>query len=359
MIPAADYSTDKREREKMSVLAIDDDPTQRLLIGAALEGDVEIIEAENGLIASQALEQRHFDIAICDLHMPVMDGFGLIEQVRTRPETRHMPIIVVTGRDDVVAIERAFALGATSFLCKPINWGIFRHQVRYVLKVSQTERALRAERDAAERLARFRQDGLAALSGEIEHLVDAMHGLAKGGAASSEPAALVEIGAAAARLTAVRRRVERASDLLTGAVSFIPQRHNAMELVRVSLDRLGGAAAANVEVSGGEDLHIACDHDLAIEALAEILKNAIRFSPPGRKAHVRIVAAPPHRVRFEIVDFGPGMPEQAADLDATSGCRRGLGLTIAKAIIDRHGGHLGIISEPEGGTDVFLSLPSA
>ena len=140
----------------ITALVVDDDPTSRLLVGVALEGHLATVEAENGLVAVHALEAQTFDIAIVDLDMPVMDGFGVIERARARPETRHLPIIVVTGRDDIVAIERAFALGATSFLSKPINWNIFRHQVGYVLKVARAEREIRTARDKAERLASFR-----------------------------------------------------------------------------------------------------------------------------------------------------------------------------------------------------------
>ena len=133
------------------MLVVDDDPTSRTLAGAALAGHVSLVrEAENGRVAVERMEEEEFDLAIVDLEMPVLDGFGVVEWARAQARTRHLPIIIVTGRDDVVAIERAFALGATSFLCKPINWNVLRHQVRYVHRTAKLERAIRGEKARVE-----------------------------------------------------------------------------------------------------------------------------------------------------------------------------------------------------------------
>ena len=121
-----------READRLrpdAILVADDDPTQRLIVTQTLGDEFgPVVEAENGKIAVDRLGERAFRLAVVDLDMPVLDGFGVIANARAAPETRFLPIIVVTSRDDVVAIERAFALGATSFICKPLNWSIFRHQ---------------------------------------------------------------------------------------------------------------------------------------------------------------------------------------------------------------------------------------
>jgi two-component system chemotaxis response regulator CheY len=73
-----------------TVMVADDDPTSRVLVGAALEGHFsKIVEAENGLLAVQALDRENFDVAIVDLDMPVLDGFGVIQRARARAETRY------------------------------------------------------------------------------------------------------------------------------------------------------------------------------------------------------------------------------------------------------------------------------
>lgn len=347
------------------VLVVDDDPTSRLLAGTALKDQMSVVEAENGLVALDALERQTFDIAILDLDMPVMDGFAVIERARARPETRYLPIIVVTGREDVVSIERAFALGATSFLCKPINWNVFRHQVDYVLKVARVERRLRAANHDLEQLAALRSRELAVLEREVEKAADSIAHLPDGG-----PGALQDVGKAGERLRLTMRRVNRASDILTGAAGFAQRAVDAGEVIAAAIDAVrrtaGAEAAGRIEVFASEPLQVLCDESLVSDALVEVLQNALSASPADKKVELRVVDAPPEHVRFEIKDSGTGIAEYRLELgidelapEHGTGSRPGLGLVLAKAVVDRHGGHFGIMSEPGQGTEVFLSLPAA
>jgi two-component system sensor histidine kinase/response regulator len=368
MAAAAATTMDRAEANaNASVLVIEDDPTSRLLVAAALEGHVgRVHEAENGLIGVQALEGQPFDLAIVDLDMPVMDGFAVIERARTEPDTKHMPIIVITGRDDVLAIERAFALGATSFICKPINWAVFRHQVGYVLQVAKAERDARYAKDHAEMLAQLRQRALVAIAHVIRSVAD------------GEPSASVENftlpgGDEPALRAGVREvlwRVKRADVLLSGDSEFDPQPVEATALVQDVSEQvaamLGAKTAARITVDV-PPLQLHCDRRLAGEALSEVLINALTHSPEGQQVHIAAVHAPPDRIRFEIVDHGPGVPEHVLDRVfgrlQDSGApgetsHLGLGLAMARAIVARHGGHLGIMSEPDVGTEAFLSFPS-
>jgi two-component system sensor histidine kinase/response regulator len=334
-----------------TVLVADDDPTSRLLIGAALEGHVsDIVEAENGAAAVRALERQRFELAILDLDMPVLDGFGVIEKARALPGSRHLPIIVVTGRDDVLAIERAFALGATSFLCKPINWNVFRHQVDYVRRVARVERDMRVALEKSERLAAARLVALAALEGEAQRRGAQDHGLAR------------------ERLPALVARERRVLEILTGTTPFVPRRADAGRLAAEAIESvaatLGGEAAARVEMRCGATSGVWCDPRIAGEALAALLEGALEVSAGPVRLGIADVAGA--RIRFEILDGGPGMAEEILEggLAAIAGSggagpRLALGIACAEATAERHGGHFGILSEPGIGTEMFLSLPAA
>ena len=79
------------------ILAVDDDPTSRMLTRATLEDHLgKVTEAENGLLAVQTLERQEFDLAIVDLDMPVMDGLAAAEEV----ERKGIPVILVSGHPD-------------------------------------------------------------------------------------------------------------------------------------------------------------------------------------------------------------------------------------------------------------------
>lgn len=355
-----------------TVMVADDDPTSRVLVGAALEGHFSrIVEAENGLLAVQALERESFDVAIVDLDMPVMDGFGVIERARARAETRYLPIIVITGRDDVVAIERAFALGATSFLAKPINWNIFRHQVGYVLQVARVERETRTAKERAERIAAFRERGIAALQKEFGKAADA---IIRAAAEASEPGqarAIGELGATGVRLRDVLVRLRRASEILTGMLEPEPRRVRAGRIASSAIDRvkaaLGAYAAERIEVAAGlGDVEIMCDPPLAAEALASVLENALLFS--HGEVSIAVVSAPPDRVRFEVQDRGRGIPEYMLDVGfeafrpggphSDDRLHLGLGIPTAKALVEQQGGYFDLMSEFGRGTEAFLSFPA-
>jgi signal transduction histidine kinase/DNA-binding response OmpR family regulator len=86
--------------ERGSVLVVDDDATLRRLVVETLARDGrELREASNGLDALVAIAAQRPDVLILDLMMPGLDGFGVLEQLRDRPETRRLPVVVLTARD--------------------------------------------------------------------------------------------------------------------------------------------------------------------------------------------------------------------------------------------------------------------
>jgi two-component system, sensor histidine kinase and response regulator len=104
----------------------------------------------DGASALSLLSASPFDIALLDIEMPAPDGFSLLEQIRAEPKLCHLPVIMLTGHEDIASIDRAFSLGANSFVTKPVNWRLLSYHVRYVLRASRVERELRQARGQAE-----------------------------------------------------------------------------------------------------------------------------------------------------------------------------------------------------------------
>jgi diguanylate cyclase (GGDEF)-like protein len=120
-----------------AVLVVDDDPVARRLIRATLaRAGFEVIEAGDGEQALAVLRHRLPDLVLMDVSMPVMDGFSACAELRKLPRGDRVPVVMITGLDDVQSIERAFEVGATDFITKPINWPILAHRVRYMLRAS-------------------------------------------------------------------------------------------------------------------------------------------------------------------------------------------------------------------------------
>ena len=125
------------------ILVVDDDPTARILMQASLQqaGFVVQVAAD----AQEALQLFHgasFDLVMSDVEMPGMDGFELCARLRAESDVP-VPVVMVTGMDDLASIDRAFEAGATDFLPKPINWSLLGHRVRYILRASAAMSELR------------------------------------------------------------------------------------------------------------------------------------------------------------------------------------------------------------------------
>ncbi len=120
-----------------SILVVDDDAGGRRLTRATLaRAGFAVVEAGNGRLALDQLEKELPDLVLMDVSMPEMDGFTACTELRRLPGGTRVPVIMMTGLDDVQSIERAFEVGATDFITKPINWAILPHRVRYILRAS-------------------------------------------------------------------------------------------------------------------------------------------------------------------------------------------------------------------------------
>lgn len=119
------------------ILVVDDDAGGRRLTRATLSrAGFDVVEAEDGAKAIAAVQQGMPDLVLMDVSMPVKDGFTACEELRALPGGQNIPVVMMTGLDDVQSIERAFRVGATDFITKPINWPILAHRVRYMLRAS-------------------------------------------------------------------------------------------------------------------------------------------------------------------------------------------------------------------------------
>jgi predicted signal transduction protein with EAL and GGDEF domain/FixJ family two-component response regulator len=119
------------------VLVADDDPVMRLLMLEMLEGvGLEGIEAADGEQAVFLAHARTPDLILLDVEMPKMDGFAACRAIRDLPNGAMVPVVMVTGGDDLEAVTNAYEAGATDFVSKPINWPILGHRVLYVLRAS-------------------------------------------------------------------------------------------------------------------------------------------------------------------------------------------------------------------------------
>ena len=132
------------QAERPRILVVDDDATMRLLMTEVLTEDgYTLDEVENGPAAIEAIKTSAPDMVLLDVKMPGMSGFDVCSEIRRLTGDTDISVVMVTGLDDSKSIEKAFQLGATAFITKPINWDTFPYRIQYLLKARNAIVALK------------------------------------------------------------------------------------------------------------------------------------------------------------------------------------------------------------------------
>ncbi len=148
------FDDSQQTEERPVVVLADDDPSIRLMVRHVLESeDYEIIEAADGLEAIRAVEKHNPALILLDAVMPGLDGFTTCQQIKDKG-FKDIPVIMITGLDDDLSVERAYEVGAIDFITKPIKWAVLKHRVRSVIATVVAERKVKllAYRDSLTQL---------------------------------------------------------------------------------------------------------------------------------------------------------------------------------------------------------------
>ncbi len=371
----------------LPILIVDDDPIVRSLIRATLEVEgYEIIEAEDGDEACDLYETRRPELLIADVVMPRMDGFALCRELRGRPNSVHVPILMATGLDDVSSITKAYEVGATDFISKPINWVVLGHRVRYMLRASRAFDELRRNqdrlieaRDEAQAASRAKTEFLANMGHELRTPLNAIIGFSTimrdglyGALADKYLDYANVIAESGAHLLA----------LINGILDMARAESNRLVLVEEEVE-IARAVAFSLgtieEMAQRADIH--CQSNIPDDLprffgdaaklrqiLINLLSNAVKFTPSGGSVRVSVENAPDEGLAFRIEDTGIGIPRDKLAValapfgQIESGLDRkydgvGLGLPLAKTLVELHGGTMEIESAPGKGTAVTARFP--
>lgn len=104
------------------ILAVDDSASMRQMVGFTLKAaGYEVAEAEDGVAALQLARNERFQLVLCDVNMPNMDGITLVRELRQLPEYKFTPLLVLTTESGQDKKSEGKSAGATGWLVKPFN----------------------------------------------------------------------------------------------------------------------------------------------------------------------------------------------------------------------------------------------
>ena len=176
------------------LLVVDDEPATRHALSRLLEKlGYDVTLAEDGRAALESAERDPPDLVLTDLRMPVLDGFELLGRLKAADATRDIPVIVVSGLDDLTSVVRCIEAGAEDHVTKPFEAVLLQARIRaclerkrmrdlelaYLRRVAQLAAAAEAvEREAYEPgsldAVASRDDGLGRLARVFDRMVSGM-----------------------------------------------------------------------------------------------------------------------------------------------------------------------------------------
>jgi len=357
------------------ILVIDDEEWLREMMHLALkQKGFTVVEAANGADGIEVARKELPDLILCDVNMEKVDGYLTLTSLRNEAPTAAIPFILMTGLADNVGMRHGMELGADDYLPKPFTTDGLYAAVDARLKKAQTVR------DEAERkLASLRDNISLILPHEMRTPLNGIISNAEllATSATLKPGEIAEMGQ---EIHKSGQRLERLIEnfLIYAQLELIaadPKNVSALrigktehtadlikELATAQAVQAGRPADLSVEAA---DLSVPISREYFRKVVSELVQNAFKFSEPGSPVRVAL-GEEFNNVVLSVVDRGCGFStEQIKRIGAYVQFDRkmqdqqglGLGLVIAKRLVELHGGSLFIEGEKGAGATVKVKLP--
>lgn len=359
--------------EDTRILFVDDDLILAEFAKVHLSTPTTTVEsAADGLEAYERLCNEPFDIVLLDIEMPKLDGFALLERLRAEPRFAQLPIVMLTGREDIASIDRAFQLGASSFITKPLNWRQLSYALRYVLRTKRMEADLIKERKRSEELLQLTNNLLSLLRLESRTPLSAIIGFSDcirkeidGPIGVSSYLKYAEqIDSAAHQLQDNFLDLIQYAQFSAGSARLQEDEYPAAKVLDAAVAGLSTDAARQqvaLDVERPDDsFYILCDLQWLARALRHLLEVAI--SDPGAgQASFGIGLTQKGGAKLTIVarkheDAG-AQETQAATSPESVRHGMGVGVAFARCVVDLHEGELFVAKREDGSTEMSIVLP--
>ena len=117
------------------ILVVDDNRLNRLKLARALKLQGHAAgEAKDGREALEMLRSQSFDLVLLDILMPEVDGFQVLREMKDDTDLRDIPVIVISGLEDMESVNKCLEMGADDFLNKPVEPAVLKDRVQKIFE---------------------------------------------------------------------------------------------------------------------------------------------------------------------------------------------------------------------------------
>lgn len=368
--------------KKILIIEDTDFISENIAITLKFEG-YETAVARDGLEGLKAIEEHKPDLILCDVSMPGLDGYGVLEKVRKNKSSSTIPFVFLTAKAEKVDMRRGMSLGADDYLTKP-----FTTEELITAVKTRLDKMESIDQHYGKKMEELRGKITYALPHEFRTALGGILGYAdllienakvvEAGGGSIDPKEVQdlasEIKSSARRLHGMTENFLVYTQIQT--IASIPE--EVAQLHRYTLEHTAEVIPEVVRFEGEKyerrndidmehiDGAVQISSQNLYKIISELVDNAFKFSKEG---DVVVVNAGPRDDQYyaiEITDKGRGMTaEQIKNIGAYNQFQRdlyeqqgaGLGLVIAKLLVELHKGRLIINSVLDQGTTVIVELP--
>ncbi len=354
--------------EKQKILIADDEPGITDVLASVLErNNFDVTKAFDGEECLQKARSSSFDLVLLDVHMPKLDGYEVIKQLKQMPQLRYTPIVFLTGYSTAPDnIESGYKYGGTEYWKKPMATEEFEVRVRAILRIAEAERTLREMQEGfTSMIVHDLRGPLGGIVGFAEMLSEDKEKF------EPEIGELVdEIGKAARLMLNLVIDFLEITQLDAGESKMYRNQESLRDIVERSVSSLSKAQQeksieVKIDLPNLPMLYI--DPDRIEKVFTQLLDNALRFTPKGGSVSIS-AAAGPGSVVVRFSDTGVGIPAKEIPMlfdkmrittpgSKRAGTKTGLGLPICRGIIEAHGGTISAESKEGKGTTFTITLP--
>jgi len=371
------------------ILVVDDIAMNRDVLSRRLQNEGHHVEmAENGRMALESLASQPIDLILLDIMMPEMDGYEVLQLLKSNESLSHIPVIMISALDEMDSAVRCIEMGAEDYLPKPFNPTLLKARIGACLEKKRAhdrETALYAQLQenykSLQELEKLR-DGLTNmivhdLRTPLTAVISGMQTVQILGDLNSDQQEMMTLAEQGGKTL-----LHMIGDLLdvekleSGAIQLDYS-------VVVAVDLVATATAQVASLIDLKNQTLTCqvasdvppfraDADKLTRILVNLLGNAIKFTPVGGHLTLAVHVGGTERVAeqslvFSVSDTGEGIHpdafervfEKFGQVSPQHGGRlgTGLGLTFCKLAAEAHGGQMGLVSVLGAGSTFTCTIP--